>query len=271
MNLIIKFCIITIILFKPAISSQNNGIEQIVVPLSEPQEKCLLILNHNKGSITLEGYNGAVVILDAQLRYPGYSRMNEQNDGLKQIETHSVQLSATEKNNTIEVYTNSDQHTIDLDIKVPQKCSLKISTQDNGNIVVRNLTGEMELSNANGDIVMTQVSGSAVLNTIDGDIMVKFDKITPEAPMAFSSIEGKIDITFPADLRALVKMRSDHGEVYSDFNMQMQERQTVVEKQTKSGIFKVFLDEWTIGKINGGGPEILLKSFHGNIYIRARN
>jgi len=69
----------------------------------------------------------------------------------------------------------------------------------------------------------------------------------------------------------LVKMRSDHGEVYSDFNMQMQERQTVVEKQTKSGIFKVFLDEWTIGKINGGGPEILLKSFHGNIYIRARN
>ena len=136
---------------------------------------------------------------------------------------------------------------------------------------MRNLTGEMELSNANGDIVMTQVSGSAVLNTIDGDIMVKFDKITPEAPMAFSSIEGKIDITFPADLRALVKMRSDHGEVYSDFNMQMQERQTVVEKQTKSGIFKVFLDEWTIGKINGGGPEILLKSFHGNIYIRARN
>ena len=31
---------------------------------------------------------------------------------------------------------------------------------------------------------------------------------------------------------------------------------------------KLRLDDWIMGKINGGGPQILMKNMNGNIYLR---
>ena len=88
------------------------------------------------------------------------------------------------------------------------------------------------------------------------------------ASMAFSSIEGKIDVTFPADVKAYVKMKSDNGDIFSDFDIEIDKRKTQVNKSDKTGVYKISLEDWTNGKINGGGPEILLKTLEGNIYIR---
>ena len=42
------------------------------------------------------------------------------------------------------------------------------------------------------------------------------------------------------------------------------------EADDKTGVFKVSLEDWTFGLINGGGPEFLFKTLEGNIYIREK-
>ena len=76
--------------------------------------------------------------------------------------------------------------------------------------------------------------------------------------MAFSSLNGDIDVTFPADLKANVSLRTDNGEVYSDFDVKVQPtapQQTVEDNRGKGGKYRVKIDKNVRGTINGGGQE----------------
>jgi hypothetical protein len=246
--------------------------EQIIVPLSDPQKPAMLKIDHIKGSIQVLGYQGNAVVINATSRSAQKkSDSKTSKNSLKRIVSHKIELSALEKNNEVVVTTNSHKGTIDLEIRVPIKSSLKLKTYYNGEIIVQNVSGNHEITNINGNVNLDNISGSAVVNTIDGHIITNFTEVTPNVPMAFSSIEGKIDITFPAEIKAFVKMKSDNGEIFSDFEIEIDKRKTQVNKSDKSGIYKITLEEWTNGKINGGGPEILFKTLEGNIYIRKRN
>ena len=248
---------------------QVTAQERMFVPLSDPKAPGILSIDHIKGSIQVLGYQGETVIINATSRRATQKAKSMTGNGsLKRIASHAIQLSAQEKDNEIIVTTNSHKGTIDLEIRVPINFSLKLKTYYNGKINVQNVSGDLEITNINGDVNMEKISGSAVVNTIDGDIVARFEKVTPELPMVFSSIEGKIDVTFPADIKAYVKMKSDNGDIFSDFNIEIDKRKTQVNKSDKTGIYKISLEDWTNGKINGGGPEILLKTLEGNIYIR---
>ncbi len=249
--------------------AQNATGEQIIIPLSTPGEPGLINVGHIKGSIFVMGYDGEAVIVNASARRMGAGNPdNLQNNGLKRITSNLIQLSAQEKDNEVIIETNSHRHTIDLDIRIPYHFALRLKTYHNGKIHVKNVSGEMEVSNMNGDVLLEEISGSAVVNTIDGHITVTFVEVTPEIPMAFTSIEGKIDVTFPPDINASVKMKSDNGEIFSDFDIEMEKRKIQVDKSDQTGLYKVSLDEWVNGQINGGGPEILFKTLEGDIYIR---
>lgn len=247
------------------LNAKTENTEQITIPLSYPGEPGTLIIDHYKGSIHITGYNGDVVIVKAELRYP--EQLSEPK-GLKRITSNSIKLNATEKDNRVTIQSNSINKTIDLKIEVPVNFSLKLQNYDNGEIKVHNLSGEMEISNINGDINLNSISGSALLNSVDGNIIVKFKEVTSGVPMAFTTLEGKIDLTLPANLNALLKMKSEQGEIFSDFNLDIKKREAHSEYSQKSGINKIFLEEYTYGRLNNGGPEILCRSFNGNIYIR---
>jgi DUF4097 and DUF4098 domain-containing protein YvlB len=95
--------------------------------------------------------------------------------------------------------------------------------------------------------------------------------VDAQKSMAFSSLNGNIDVTFPADLKATVSMRTDNGEVYSDFDIQLQAtnpQPAVEDGRGKGGKYVVRVEKTVKGTINGGGQEIQFKNFNGNIYIR---
>jgi len=110
-----------------------------------------------------------------------------------------------------------------------------------------------------------------VAHALNGHVLVTFNRIDPQKSMAFSSLNGDIDVTFPADLKANVSLRTDNGEVYSDFDVRVQPtapQQTVEDNRGKGGKYRVKVDKTVKGTINGGGQEIQFKNFNGNIYIR---
>ncbi len=242
--------------------------EQLVVPLSNPNQPGLLEVGLIKGSITVKGYDGDTVIINSESTEKKVSKKT--SNGMTKISGGSLDLRAEERNNKVSIHSNSWKNAIDLVIQVPKNFSLKLSCINKGRLLVEDVNGEMEVSNINGSIDMLNVSGSVVANTTNGHIKVVFSKVSPETNMAFSSFNKNVDVTLPANIKANIKAKTDGGDIYTDFDMDIDKRKPVVEKGDNNGNYKVKIEQWTYGKINGGGPEIMMKSFNGDLYIRKK-
>ena len=157
----------------------------------------------------------------------------------------------------------------DLEIHVPPSSALNLSVTNGEEIVVVGIGGELELHNTNGDIRVENAVGPVNANTLNGDISVTFAGALPGTPMAFSTLNGDIDLKLPRAAKLDVRMRSDHGEIYSDFDVAMTPKAPEVESDRSKGRYRVSVVKELTGKIGGGGPELYLKTFNGDIVLRA--
>jgi hypothetical protein len=244
--------------------------QQLVVPLSEPGKPYKLNVDLVTGSIKVTGYEGKDVIIDVTTTGDRKRNGDKDANGMKRLSGgENVDVTAHEKNNTVSVSSGLPQKQVMLTIKVPQgTTNVKLTTVNGGSIIASNLSGQLEVSNTNGFIQLTDISGSVVANTVNGKVTVTFKSIDPKAPMAFTSLNGNVDVTFPAGLKANVKARSDRGQIYSDFDMVTDPSQPKTNKTAKDGMYRLTIEDWVTGKIDGGGPEMLMKTFNGSIYIR---
>ncbi len=253
---------------------QEVAKEQLTVALSAPGKPGSLEVKLVRGGIRVTGYGGKDVVIDAAARAnkptsAGSPANPGSAAGLKRISTtHSLILTAEEKNNRVEITTEPWKGPVDLTIRVPRNFSLKVGTVNDGDITIENVAGELEITNANGDITLSQIAGSAVANTVNGDIKATFSSITAGAPMAFSTLNGKVDVTLPANTSVALKMKSDRGEVYSDFDVALSKSQPKVTRSSQNGLNRISTDNWTYGKLNNGGAEVMMQTFNGDIFLR---
>jgi hypothetical protein len=257
------------LLLTTRIWAQSAVSQQLVVPLSDPGKPYKLSVRLIFGAITLTGYEGKDVMIDAQSEDEKRGHVKETTNGMKRlIGGGSLDLTAEENNNQVNVSVRPGK-TTNLIIKVPQNgVSLKLSTVNNGNIIVTNINGELEITNVNGFIKLSNISGSVVANTVNGDVNVKFKSIDSKAAMAFSTLNGNVDVTFPTTLKANVKLKSDRGDIYTDFDVITSQQKPAVTKSNKAGMYSLKIEDWVYGKIDGGGPEIMMKNMNGSIYLR---
>ncbi|MFY0631455.1 MAG: DUF4097 family beta strand repeat protein [Flavobacteriaceae bacterium] len=249
--------------------------ETITIPLSNPAKVGTLKIGIINGSITVKGTTGKEVIVKG-IKSERRSRTNHRRngkaskDGLKRISNTSLEFSAQEYDNVVRV-KGSPNATTDFEIQVPKNFSLKLSTVNRGDIYVENVNGTIDITNTNGKITLKDISGSVSANTVNRDITVNFINVTPNVAMAFSSLNGDIDITFPKTIKANVKVKSDRGEIYTDFDLKAKPSKAKVTKgeSKKGNAYSVKVEKWITGAINGGGAEILFKSYHGDVIIRS--
>ena len=249
--------------------AQEEYREQIVVPLSNPGESGTLIVGLVNGSISILGYDGNEVIID--VRSVGSKKVTtDKSEGLTKLSTASFELSATEKDNVVEIESDSWKRSIDLQIKVPQEFDLEVSTVNDGKLKIDNIIGKISAENVNGSIKMRSVSGSVLASTVNGEIEVLFNTVFPDDPMVFTTMNGDIEVTFPESLKASLKLKSDMGEIFTDFDIDITNTKPKVNKTEESGTYKVTIEDWIYGTINGGGPEFTFKNYNGDIYIRMK-
>lgn len=249
-----------------------NTPDRVTVPLSDPARPAFIKAHLLNGSITVKGYEGKEVMVEAHVR-SGEDRDSGESNGMHRIPMNTTGLEVEEDNNRVDVSAASVQRTIDLNISVPVHSSLSLHTVNDGDISVTNVDGELDVNDVNGAVTLTGVSGTAVAHALNGKVLVTFNRINPTKPMSFSSLNGDIDVTFPADLKANLVISSDRGEVYSDFDVALAPRalqQTPTAEDTRGdgGRYRVKIDKTVRGTINGGGQEIQFHNFNGNVYIR---
>ena len=245
--------------------------DRVVVTLSDPSRPSLVKVSLINGGITVKAHEGKDVIVEAHARNRDDSDDDDRDrPGPKRITIASTGLTVEEENNQVNIGTDSVQRAIDITVQVPVHTSLHLRAVNDGDIFVSGVDGELDVDDVNGSVTLNNIAGSAVAHALNGKLTASFTRINAK-PMAFSSLNGDVDVTFPADLKANVSLRSDNGDVFSDFDVKMtpQSSQPVVEDgRTHGGKYKVKIDKTVRGTINGGGPEMQFTNFNGQIYIR---
>jgi putative adhesin len=254
--------------------SQDTA-DRITVPFSDPSRPHTLKVHLINGSVTVKGYDGKDAVIETR-HEPGeererrHERVPRGAEGMKRITNTAMGLTAEEEDNVLTVGAHPGRDA-NLLIQVPVNTSLKLGVVNGGDIAVDHISGEIEVDNVNGGVTLTNISGSVIAHALNRNVVVKLNQITPDKSMSFSSLNGDIDVTLPADTKARVKLKTDNGDIYSDFDITLDPtaRRAVVEDgRPNRGKYRVRVDRSMYGTINGGGPEFQFQTFNGNIYIR---
>ncbi len=276
-----KLLVIMLMSVSAILRAQDSG--EFTVPFSNPSGAFKVIVDIKTGSIKVKGTaRKDVYVKYNSLKDNGDEREErEERDeddkhqhsskaGLKKIGGSTMNLEASEYQNTIKINSENWNSKIEVTVEVPSTLNLKLKTYNDGDLEVNNITGIVELVNYNGAITATGISGTVVAETYNGDIKIAYDKLTPDTPLSYANYNGDIDLTFPTGFKGSFKMKTKMGEIYSGFDAQVQKASPVTKTESKTGVYKVVIDDWVKAEVNGGGPEITVQTYNGDIYLRKK-
>ncbi|HEY7855560.1 MAG TPA: DUF4097 family beta strand repeat-containing protein [Terriglobales bacterium] len=253
--------------------------DHIVVPLSHPSQPATLKVGFVNGSITVRAYDGKDVVIDTTSNGDSISRRHrepppsEDTNGMHKLTT-SPGISAEEENNVVTIRSSMfNGQDSNVTVQVPAHTSLSLHTVNGGKIQVEGVDGDINVDNTNGSVTLDHVSGSVVAHALNGRVTATITRLDSSKPSSFSSLNGNLDITLPADAKANVRMKTDNGDIYVDdgFNFQVTRGNvggTDQGQRDSNGMFKVKVDRNVYGTLNGGGPDLRIENFNGNIYLR---
>ncbi len=281
----ILFTCLAVLLGTENIFAQNPENEKIELPLSSPDRPAYVNVTWQvDGDVQVIGYDGTTVevqIVDQIERSGSVTRIDRDRNrawqnqrqskrgrsGLRKLNVSGSNLKVYERNNRVTISNGHGGGESNVVIRVPRNTSLSISSYQDVNMYVEGITGEIEAKNTNGDLIeLMNVSGTVHANCLNGDITAVMDAVDSDNPMSFRALNGDIDVTFPADMKATFTLESRQGEVFTDFdNLDIQ---TEWEKEeSRSGYH---YSKKSKGVLNGGGTEITFYTMNGDIIIRKK-
>ncbi|HEV8629499.1 MAG TPA: DUF4097 family beta strand repeat-containing protein [Thermoanaerobaculia bacterium] len=255
-----------------AAGARAQGPNRYVVPLSKPGQPVHLTVGLVSGSISVQPGDANQVVVevvgdtDSDDGHP--AKPPHGASGMRRLPNRSLGLVVEEEANKVGVSMGGMPSDVTLRIQVPRQTSVALSTVNDGDIHVEGLEGTLELSNVNGEITAKGVAGSVVAHTTNGDVKVTMTRVDPKAALAFASFNGDVDVSLPASFRGDLRIRSDNGKIYTDFDVQLSDQPARVEQKRNGGRYRLEVEQEVRGTIGGGGPEIQLRTFNGDIYLR---
>ena len=127
------------------------------------------------------------------------------------------------------------------------------ATSGNGTVNVDGAHGPVHASSGNGDITVTTSLGPVSASSGNGDVIVDMSSLGDRDDMDFSSGNGRIRLSVPANFAASIDASSGNGDVLSDFPI------TLSGRLSKSHVR---------GTIGNGGPHVKLVTGNGQIELR---
>ena len=262
--------------------TSSPDLQRVTIALSDPARPGSVEVDIVMGSITVKGTNRRDVLIEARSTSNGRPRRQRVPDepppsGLRRL-TQSTPFSVEEDKNTVSIDVESPTRSIDFTIEVPLRTNLDLETVM-GSVSVEGVEGELEIESVNGAVTLTNVGGSVVAHTVNGKLLATITRAAPQQPMAFTSLNGSVDVTLPAAVKANLKLRSDQGDVYTDFDLQLRAgspnpnpnpnpRVDIDRQRADLRRQRIDIDNAIYGSINGGGPDFEMRTFNGNIYVR---
>lgn len=215
--------------------------------------------------VTIEGHAGSNVIIQID---QDDDEVNERAKGLKIINPGGLT-----DNTGIGLYLKkegSDATLVALSmradkayvVKVPKGVSIyyEHSTHEGDDLNIKNVEGEVEVSARFNSVHLENVTGPLAINTIHGEIEAVFNSLPQGKSISLVSIHDDIDVTVPAGAKANFHLSSEHGEMYTDLDLQYEKEKNLSRISSKK------ID----ATYNGGGVDFTIRCDHADIYLRKK-
>jgi hypothetical protein len=238
----------------------------VAVPFSDPSRPGTLQVSAGLAAIVVKAADVRDVTLSSGPAVVREATPPAVASGLTRLRPPTP-LTVEEANNLMSVKLSDSGS---LTAQVPLRTNLRLKTA-NGSVTVEGARGEIEVTTANGAIALTDVDGPVVAHATNGKVLVILRQTAAQKPMSFTSLNGEIDVTVPAGIKADLKLRSVNGEVYTDLDVAPRPGPSTPGVQdSRSGMRRLKVESTIYGSVNGGGPEVELRTFNGNVYLRKR-
>ncbi len=250
----------------------QDGTDRVSVPLTDPNRPVTVRVDLMHGNIAVKPNPGKDVVVERTGGGGTPARRSNRPtppevDGLKRIDMGRSGFSVEESENTVRINSGPVPGG-NVTVLVPANASLKLKTMT-GTVDVEGVNGEVEANSMNGEVHVNNVQGAVVAHSLNGKVLVTLARVDPNKPMAFSTMNGDIDVTLPADTKARIRLKNDHGDVWTDFDLKLEATPRVEQTQRgDDGRYRVKFDRTVTGTINGGGPDLSFTTMNGQIRIR---
>lgn len=160
------------------------------------------------------------------------------------------------------------QFTHHITVRVPQNVLLEASTVNRGILSVTGRFPAINAGNVNGDIILKNIVSTTSVSTVNGDIEITFAK-PPTTDSKYHTVNGRMDIYFPANLSADIYFSSLHSDLYSDFDKITRLSPEVQKENSSNGRTVSYrIDNSTPIRIGNGGPKLNFEVLNGDVYLR---
>lgn len=264
------------------------------IPLTNAAASSYLVVRNISGNMTVEGYDGKTIQLEARKVISGSSQ------DIIQKGMEEVTVEVIDKGDVIGIFMSSPcsknqamisrdeildgwnqwnnncrwnpkyDYEITFTLKVPSSMHLKVGTINNGKVAVSNMKGSVNASNVNGSVSLDQVSGPTEATTVNGDVTIKFTD-TPNDNCKFYTLNGDINAYFPKGLNAFVGFKTFQGDFYTDLkDIEITGPQVSRSNAEKGNGISFKLDSSRRMKAGNGGIDIMFETFNGDAYLREK-
>lgn len=250
------------------------------VRISGPAATVEVSIDNVWGGITVESHTGSDIEMIARRTIMAESKEKVE------LARREVTLDIPEKPNALNVYVDgpfrcdesNGRHGIrsrkdpgyivkyDFELKVPFRTRLVLSTVMDGDVSVRGVESDFDVSNVNGEVRIADAAGSGEASTVNGGVRASFRR-SPAGKCAFVTVNGEVVLSFPDGLSADFRIKSMNGDAYSDFPVTS--LPVAAAEARKEGSRTVFKSDRFFGvRVGKGGPEIKLETLNGDILIK---
>ena len=153
----------------------------------------------------------------------------------------------------------------DFTVTVPRDTQLVLCTINLGEVTVAGTRGDFSVSNVNGRIELRDVHGSGTATTVNGAIDATLLDV-PRSNALFKTFNGDVHVTFPSQLAADLRMKTSSGGLFTDFDVVPLAR-TQAAPSRSDGRFVYRSNDFARVRVGGGGPEITLETFNGDVLV----
>lgn len=264
------------------------------IQLTTQASDSYLVVRNIAGDMTVEGYDGNTIRLEARKVISGAS------NALLAKGMEEVDIVVIEKGDVIGILMTSPcskapglitkkelmdgwnqwnndcrwnpkyDYNISFTLKVPASLNLKVGTINDGDVAVSKMSGAIDASNVNGSVSLNQISGAVKATTVNGDVTLKFNKV-PTGDCKFYTLNGEINAYLPKNLDAYVGFKTFQGDFYTDLDdIEITAPQVTKSKSDKESGISFKLDGSRRMKAGKGGINIMFETFNGDAYLRGK-
>ena len=190
--------------------------EESILAFSDPTQPGHLSVQLGQGEVSIVGADVDQVTVNSDAE--DSNRSQPRADGMRVIGSSSS-FSLSESDNRMVLQSGSDSwgQSAEFEIVVPHNTNLDIVIRLGGEIEVANISGDVAIKGLNGEIELQDLRGGALVESMNGEIEASFLEVHPDRPLSFTSMNGEIEVTLPADAQANVRFRSQNGTIMTNF------------------------------------------------------